>query len=71
MFTSRFPYPLEKGDKLRAYHQIKELSNHFEVHLFSITEHKVKQEHLDELKKYLDENPKPTFKKFADFIINI
>lgn len=52
MFTSRFPYPLEKGDKLRAYHQIKELSNHFEVHLFSITEHKLKQEHLDELKKY-------------------
>lgn len=52
VFTSRFPYPLEKGDKLRAYHQIKELSNHFEVHLFSITEHKVKAEHIDELKKY-------------------
>jgi sugar transferase (PEP-CTERM/EpsH1 system associated) len=52
VFTSRFPYPLEKGDKLRAYHQIKELSDFFEVHLFSITEHIVKQEHLDELKKY-------------------
>lgn len=52
MFTSRFPYPLEKGDKLRAYHQIKELSNNFEVYLFSITEHKIKPEHLDELKKF-------------------
>lgn len=52
MFTSRFPYPLEKGDKLRAYHQIKELSTSFEVHLISLTEHKVSQVHLDELKKY-------------------
>lgn len=36
-------------------------------------EHKLplRQEHLDELKKYIDENPRPTFKKFADFIINI
>jgi sugar transferase (PEP-CTERM/EpsH1 system associated) len=30
---SRFPYPLEKGDKLRAYHQIKALSEHFQVTL--------------------------------------
>jgi glycosyltransferase involved in cell wall biosynthesis len=43
---------LEKGDKLRAYHQIKELSNYFEIHLFSITEHNVNQEHLNELSKY-------------------
>jgi glycosyltransferase involved in cell wall biosynthesis len=43
---------LEKGDKRRAYHQIKELSSFFEVHLFSITEHTVEQAHLDELKKY-------------------
>lgn len=55
VFTSRFPFPLEKGDKLRAYHQIKELSNSFEIHLFSITEHKVKSDHLEELKKYCKE----------------
>ena len=55
MFTSRFPYPLEKGDKLRAYHQIKELSNSFDVYLFSITEHEVKPAHLEELKKYCSE----------------
>ena len=23
----RIPYPLEKGDKLRAYHQIRQLAN--------------------------------------------
>jgi hypothetical protein len=26
VLLSRVPYPLEKGDKLRAFHQIKELS---------------------------------------------
>ncbi|PHR44205.1 MAG: glycosyltransferase [Fluviicola sp.] len=55
VFTSRFPYPLEKGDKLRAYHQIKELSSYFEIHLFSISEQKVQRAHLDELKKYCSE----------------
>lgn len=35
--TSRFPYPVEKGDKLRAFHQIKGLAREHEVHLFAIT----------------------------------
>ena len=33
----RFPYPLDKGDKLRAYHQIVELAKHHEVYLFALT----------------------------------
>ncbi len=36
--TSRFPYPLEKGDKLRAYHLIRHLSRDFEIHLFAVNE---------------------------------
>lgn len=36
--TSRFPFPLEKGDKLRAYHFIKCLSKQHEVHLFATAE---------------------------------
>ena len=31
--TSRFPYPTNKGDKLRAYYQIKEISTQNEIHL--------------------------------------
>lgn len=50
--TSRFPYPLEKGDKLRAFHQIKELSKHFNVHLISTTEHNISSEDEDKLKVY-------------------
>lgn len=74
VFTSRFPYPLEKGDKLRAYNQIKQLSSAFEVYLFSITEHNIDQNHLNELKKYCSEvhtfylSP---FKKWAGAFLNL
>ena len=38
IISPRFPYPLEKGDKLRMFHQIKTLSNHFDVHLFALSD---------------------------------
>ena len=38
VLLSRFPYPLEKGDKLRAYHQIRELSKNHEIHLCCLTD---------------------------------
>lgn len=50
--TSRFPYPLEKGDKLRAYHQIRHLSKQHEIILISIAEKVVAQADLDELRKF-------------------
>ncbi len=49
--TSRFPYPLEKGDKLRAYNQIKELSKTHQVILYSITENKVIDKSNSEIEK--------------------
>ncbi|MGB0933717.1 MAG: glycosyltransferase [Lishizhenia sp.] len=49
VITSRFPFPLEKGDKLRAYYQLKELSTRFEIHLISLTEHNVSKVHQNEL----------------------
>ncbi|MCH2234866.1 MAG: glycosyltransferase [Crocinitomicaceae bacterium] len=42
VILSRFPYPLEKGDKLRAFHQIKELSKNDEIYLFCLTDQEVK-----------------------------
>ena len=50
--VSRFPFPLEKGDKLRAFHQIKELSKQHDVILFAINESPVSEEHINELKPY-------------------
>lgn len=38
VIASRFPYPLNKGDKLRLFHQIKYLSNYFEIYLYAINE---------------------------------
>jgi sugar transferase (PEP-CTERM/EpsH1 system associated) len=49
--TSRFPYPLEKGDKLRAYNQVKELSKDHQVILYSITENRVIEKWEDEIRK--------------------
>lgn len=53
--TSRFPYPLEKGDKLRSYHFIKELSKKNEVILISLNENKVSDEHLKHMKSIVNE----------------
>ncbi len=48
----RFPYPLDKGDKLRAYHQIRILSEYHEISLFCISHEGVEPEHVDALRKY-------------------
>lgn len=49
---SRFPYPLEKGDKLRAYYQIKELSKYYDITLFCTHDKKLDQEQIDQLNRY-------------------
>ena len=51
----RFPYPLEKGDKLRAYHQIKELSVNHDIALFALSHNAVTPEALAEMKSYCKE----------------
>lgn len=52
---SRFPYPLEKGDKLRAYYQIKEMSAQFNISLICISEFQPKAKHIAELEKFCSE----------------
>ncbi|MCR5192631.1 MAG: glycosyltransferase [Bacteroidales bacterium] len=48
----RFPYPLEKGDKLRAYHQIRTLSANNEVYLFALSHEKVGEDAIQEMRRY-------------------
>lgn len=50
--TSRFPFPLEKGDKLRAYYFIKHLSLKHEIYLFAINENYPDEKSLDELRPF-------------------
>ena len=45
----RFPYPLDKGDKLRAYHQMAELAKRHDVYLFALSHSKVPHDHYDHL----------------------
>ena len=40
VILSRVPFPLDKGDKLRAYHQLKVLSKKYEVYLACLTDEK-------------------------------
>jgi sugar transferase (PEP-CTERM/EpsH1 system associated) len=53
---SRMPYPLEKGDKLRAYHLVKRLAKHHEVYLFCLSDQRIEpadEAHLRQLCKHL------------------
>ena len=52
VILSRVPYPLEKGDKLRAFNQIKELSKKNQIVLLALNDAKLDERALDELKKY-------------------
>ena len=52
ILLSRFPYPLEKGDKLRAFHQIKELSVSHDIFLCAISDRKISDSELNQLSPY-------------------
>ena len=52
VFLSRFPYPLTKGDKLRAYHQIVELSKHHEIYLFCLNCERISENDITHLRPY-------------------
>ena len=52
VILSRVPYPLDKGDKLRAFNQIKQLSKKHQIILLALNDKKLDEKALDELKKY-------------------
>ena len=52
---SRFPYPLEKGDKLRAYHQIRVLSRQHDIYLFALSDTEVPAASMEALKPFCKE----------------
>jgi glycosyltransferase involved in cell wall biosynthesis len=66
--VSRFPFPLEKGDKLRAYYQIRELSKSFNLHLIALTENVVSESHIHELEKFCASVTTYKISKFSSFL---
>lgn len=52
VILSRVPYPLEKGDKLRAFNQMKELSKKHEIFLCALNDHKIHPDAISILSDY-------------------
>ena len=48
----RIPYPPNKGEKIRAFHQIRYLSRAHEVHLACLVDEREDLEHTKTLEKY-------------------
>jgi sugar transferase (PEP-CTERM/EpsH1 system associated) len=55
ILLSRFPYPIEKGDKLRAFHQIRELSKKHEIYLCALNAGKVTAADMQKVQPYCKE----------------
>lgn len=53
--TSRVPWPLEKGDKLRAWYQLRELSKRFEIILVSLHDSPLHPDAEKQLSRYCSE----------------
>lgn len=50
VLLTRVPFPLDKGDKLRAYYQLLELQKEFDLKVICLTDQSVEQQHLEHLK---------------------
>lgn len=51
--ASRFPFPLEKGDKLRGYNLIKGLSKTHQIYLIALTNEPINQSWYDEIAPFV------------------
>jgi polysaccharide biosynthesis protein PslH len=52
---SRFPYPIDKGDKLRAYYQIRYLSQNNDLYIVCLSDSDPSQEDIAHIKQYCRE----------------
>lgn len=68
VLLSRFPYPLEKGDKLRAYNQIKFLSKNNEIHLCTLNDTRLDEKSKAALKPFCKSIEVINLCKFASLL---
>jgi polysaccharide biosynthesis protein PslH len=52
---SRFPFPTEKGDKLRAFYQLQDLSKEWEIYLMCVTDEPISSDRQLALKPFCKE----------------
>ena len=55
VLLSRVPFPLEKGDKLRAYHQLRVLSQEHEIYLVALSDSPVHPQAVETLSQFCKE----------------
>ncbi|MDG2331612.1 MAG: glycosyltransferase [Flavobacteriales bacterium] len=54
VLLSRIPYPLDKGDKLRAYYQLKQLSRDFEIKVVALDDSNSSERDQEKLRNEFD-----------------
>ncbi|MFK8039179.1 MAG: glycosyltransferase [Crocinitomicaceae bacterium] len=52
VILSRIPFPLDKGDKLRAFHQLKTLSKNYSIHLCCLSDKPITELQVLELSSF-------------------
>ncbi len=55
VLSSRFPYPIEKGDKLRLYYHIKSLSQEHQVYLVSLYDRSPNLSDIHHVEQFVEE----------------
>lgn len=68
VLLSRFPYPLEKGDKLRAFHQLRILSKHHQIFLCALHEEDLEPSWIAEVQQYCTEMETIRISKFNQLL---
>ncbi len=68
ILLSRFPYPLDKGDKLRAYYFIKQLSYKYRVFLCTLSDVEVSDHEIQELKPFCEQIKVLPLSKIGTFL---
>ena len=55
IMATRFPFPIEKGDKLRTYYLLKSLHKTHDLYLISLNEETISEDQLNEIKAFTKE----------------
>lgn len=64
---SRPPYPLDKGDKLRAFYQLREIAKENRVYLFCLNNKPLHTKTMEVLSQFVDDVHVSTFNMFDSF----
>lgn len=68
VLLSRFPYPLDKGDKLRAFHQLRILSQHHQIFLCALYEEPLKEDWIKAVQPYCEKLETIQISKATQFV---